>query len=127
MPRTGSVPFWLVFNTESSAQTLERYLSEVPAYDDIGMFLFSHGTDSIGPGSIERWRMLARKARIQGTLLGVDERAYPRDFATLVRYHQAIKRVTPHYPLPPALTLEQLRTFIASTGERYHVKWEEAF
>ena len=59
-----------------------------------------------------------------GSFLGVDERAFPRDFATLARYHQALARVRKHYPIPLPLSLEELDAFLDRQGERYAVSWK---
>jgi hypothetical protein len=98
--RSGSVPFWLTFNTEPSAACLERYLREAEPYDEIAMMLFAHGAESIGLAPIERWRSLLGQARRRGHLLGVDEASYPGDFATFARYHAALPEVPE--PLEPS-------------------------
>jgi hypothetical protein len=64
--RSGSVPFWLTFNTEPSAAWLERYLDRAEPYDEIAMMLFAHGAQSIGLAPIERWRRLLARARRHG-------------------------------------------------------------
>src|SRR4029450_13636290 len=46
--RTGSVPFWMVFNTEPSLRALTSYLRDAPSFDEVRLTLFSHGVDSIG-------------------------------------------------------------------------------
>jgi len=58
------------------------------------------------------------------SLLGVDEKSYPRDFATLVRYHQDIKHLAASYPLPVPFQLDQLNTFLQHS--RYPVQWIES-
>lgn len=122
--RTGSVPFWMVFNTEPSAEAIERYLGGVASYDEIFMMLFSHGVESVGLVPIDHWRSVLYRARRRGDFLGVDERAYPRDFATFANYHADIPRkVAARYPLPGPLTLAQLDAFLMMVGERYQVRW----
>ncbi|SRR5579883_579436 len=124
--RTGAVPFWMVFNTTSSAELLGQYLDAVDPYDEIHMMLFSHGVDSIGLVPIERWRSLLGRARKHGDFLGVDEKAYPRDFATFIRYHTEIERkIAARYPLPGPLTLSQLETFLTEAGHYHGVDWVE--
>lgn len=86
--------------------------------------LFSHGVDSVGLASIERWGAIFRRARRQGALLGVDEFRFPRDFATFVRYHTEIRKLPPRYPLPGRLALSQLDEFLKAAGNRYAVEWE---
>jgi hypothetical protein len=83
---TRSVPFWTKFPVEPDADWLERYLDQREAFDEIAMMLFSHGADSIGLARPARWREILARAREQGYFLGVDEDAFPRDFATFFRY-----------------------------------------
>lgn len=122
--RTGSVPFWMTFNKEPSAELLERYLDESESYEEIFMMLFAHGVDSVGLVPIERWRKILSRARRRGEFVGVDEEEYPRDFATFARYNPDLKRRIPaRYPMPGPLTLERLDDFIEERGDRYAVKW----
>ncbi|MDQ2696985.1 MAG: hypothetical protein M3Z21_16735 [Pseudomonadota bacterium] len=122
--RSGAVPLWLVFNVEPSAAVLEQYLDTAEPYDAIHLMLFSHGVESVGVAPIERWRALLRRARRQGELLGVDERAYPRDFATFVRYHADLaKLIDERHPLPEPLGLDGLDTFLAAAAGDYPVRW----
>jgi hypothetical protein len=121
--RTGSVPFWMVFNTESSADRLERYLEGTDPYDHIHLMLFSHGVDSVGLAPIGRWRSALRQARKHGGFVGVDERRFPRDFATFVRYHADLKKVPTRYSILGSLSLSRLDEFLGRTGDRYSVRW----
>ena len=121
--RTGSVPFWMVFNMEPSAEALERYLDGTKPYDHIHLTLFSHGVDSIGLASIERWRSILLRARKHGAFVGVDERRFPRDFAVFVRYHADLKKVPARYPMPGSLPLAWLDVFLSRMGDRYSVRW----
>jgi hypothetical protein len=122
--KTGSAPFWMVFNKTPSAQALEVYLRSTEPFDEIYMMLFSHGVESIGLTRIDDWRALLRYARKRSAFVGVDERAYPRDFAVFVRYHFDLKRkIGTRYPLPPPLTLRELDRFLAETEGRYLVQW----
>ena len=103
--RTGAIPFWMVFNMQPSADALERYLGRSAAFDAIGIMLFSHGVESVGLAPIERWRSL-------GKLIGVDPRAYPRDFAVFVRYHYALREeFRARYPIPEPLPITALEPF----------------
>ena len=114
--RLGAVPFWMKFNTEVSARALERYLDEAEPYDEIHLMLFAHGVHSIGLTPIERWRALLRHARQRGCFVGVDEKAYPADFAVFARYHPALRKIPGRHPLPPPLSWAQFEEFISQTG-----------
>lgn len=115
--RTGTVPFWMVFNMEPSAHAFESYLHGRAAFDEIGIMLFSHGVESAGLASIERWRAL-------GSLVGVDPDAYPRDFAVFVRYSFALRQhFRARYPIPVPLPLAELDRFLSERVGRYRVSW----
>jgi hypothetical protein len=122
--RTGSVPFWMVFNTEGSFRALESYLDRAPAFDELLITLFSHGVDSIGLVPIEKWRSLFARARKRGDFIGVDEAAFPRDFGVFVRYHfDFVRKIAARRPRPPLLSAEELDEFLGRTRDRYRVAW----
>jgi hypothetical protein len=121
--RTGSVPFWMVFNKQPSAERLERYLDSGDPYDEINLMLFSHGVESVGLVPIERWRSILQRARQRGRFIGVDEQAFPRDFATFVRYYTDLKQIPARYPPPAPLALSQLDAFLEEAAGHYPVQW----
>jgi hypothetical protein len=119
--RTGSVPYWMVFNTQPSQRSALSYLDAMrdagDPYDEIRLMLFSHGVDSPGLASIEMWREVLARARKIGVFTGVDTRAYPRDFACLARAHRELSRVRGRYPMPPPMRLADARRFLAGREE----------
>jgi hypothetical protein len=122
--RTGSVPFWMKFSMEPSLEWIENYLDNTEPYDEIYLMLFSMGVECVGLPSIDRWREVLKRAQKRGDFLGVDERRFPLDFATFVRYYTQLKRkVAARYPLPGPLALEQLDQFLEQFGDRYPVEW----
>jgi hypothetical protein len=122
---TGAMPFWMVFNKEPSLAALERYLDGVAPFDEIALTLFSHGVDSVGLPSIDRWAAVLSRARTAGRFVGVDPVAFPRDFAVFLRFHRDLAQVSPPWTMPPPLTLEQLEVFLASVGHRFRAAWIE--
>ena len=114
--RLGAVPFWMKFNTEVSAAALGAYLDEVEPYDEIHLMLFAHGVDSIGLTPIGRWRALLARAKQRGCFVGVDEKAYPADFAVFARYHPALREIPGRYPLPAPLSWAQFEEFVRASG-----------
>lgn len=119
--RLGAVPFWTKFGTEVSFERLERHLDEAEPYDEIHLMLFAHGVNSIGVPPIERWRALLDRARVRGRFVGVDEKAYPRDFATFARYHPALRAIPGRCPMPSPLGFDQLEAFLRDTHGRFAV------
>ena len=85
--------------------------------------LFSHGVESVGLPSIDRWRGVLERARRRGSFVGVDEERFPRDYAVNARYHAALKKVLPHHPMPAPLSLRHLDDFLERQGDRYPVRW----
>jgi hypothetical protein len=120
---TGSIPFWMVFNTEGSFAALQSYLS-TRVFEEIYATLFSHGVDSIGLPSASDWRGLIEHACARSKFIGVDLDAFPRDFSVYARYHDALLRTIPQrHALPPPLTFAQLDQFLLTNTHRYNVDW----
>jgi len=125
--RTGSVPFWMVFNKMPSANALKAYLEARDPFDEIYMMLFSHGVESIGLTPINAWRRILERASKGGVFVGVDESAFPRDFAVFVRYHFDLQRkIQARYPIPAPLTLSDLEGFLDKKNGHYNVNWVTA-
>jgi hypothetical protein len=122
--RTGSVPFWMKFNMEPSAEALERYLDSSDPFDYIHLALFSHGVECVGLAPIERWRRILSRARIEGAFAGVDESRYPLDFAVMGRYRRAIRAIPSRYPMPAPMTLAELARFVGEHGHDHAVRFE---
>lgn len=121
--RTASVPFWMKFNMETSADWLEQYLTRFEPYDEVNLMLFAHGVECVGLPPIERWRdILSRNAKKSG-FMGIDEKVFPRDFATFARYHDAVRDLPARYPLPGYLTLRRFEEFLERNTKRFPVAW----
>jgi hypothetical protein len=118
--RTGSVPYWMVFNTEPSWRSLLSYLDATEPYDEIRLMLFSHGVRSPGLATIDMWREALARARKIGVFTGVDTCAYPRDFACLARAHRDLSRIRTLYPMPDAMPLSDAEKIIAT---RTGIEW----
>lgn len=122
--RTGSVPFWMKFNSVHSAAALEQYIDAAGPFDDIRLALFPHGTDSVGVAPAERWRAVMDRTTGRGEFVGVDPGAYPRDFAALGQFHRAMRGLGEHHPLPTRpLAPGDLDRFLTDGQTRYPVGW----
>jgi len=124
--RTGSVPFWMVFNGRNSANRLERYLDGSRPYDNIYMMLLSNGIRPIEGISVDDWRVALNKARVKGQCVGVNERKFPYDFASFLRYNRSLQESIPtRQEMPDAATVEELESFVARHGHHYAVQFKE--
>ncbi|MFD0883838.1 hypothetical protein ACFQ08_04610 [Streptosporangium algeriense] len=112
--RSGSVPYWMVFNTEPSLASLTGYLDRSDPFAEIRLLLFSHGVESVGLASVEQWRRVLARAEKVGVFTGVDPRAYPRDFAGLARAHRELSRIRTTYPMPLPLPWPHAETFLTN-------------
>lgn len=113
--RTGSVPFWTVFNTEPSLRVLEEYLDRVPDYEEIRLTLFSHGVESVGLAGADRWARVLDRAVKVGSFLGTDPSAFPRDFAVFARVRRDLARMRGRRPMPPRLPWREAAGFLDDT------------
>ncbi|MEX3950910.1 hypothetical protein AB4Y40_24520 [Paraburkholderia sp. EG287B] len=119
-----AIPFWLLFGVEPSANALQRFLDSTPAFEDIDMTLFSHGTQSIGLAPIPRWRALLAHAAREGRFAGVDSERYPRDFATFERYGRALAQLKPRLGRPSPLEPAHFEALLAEYGAPFGVQCE---
>lgn len=110
--RTASVPFWLKFNSETSAGMLEKYLSDRAPYDEVFLMLFSHGVHTIGLASAERWEQVLKLAAKHYDFLGVEPSAYPKDIGSMVKYNTDFKKkIASRYDFHLPLTLQMFEDF----------------
>jgi hypothetical protein len=109
----GLVPLWTTFNTEDAAAPVERYLDQRPPFAEIHLTLFAHGVESVGLAPVERWQAIVNRATRDGRFAGVDPRAYPRDFASFVRYHHALRDLGQRVPLPEPLPWAAVEALLA--------------
>ncbi len=123
--RIGAVPYWSFFTVQPAANALESYLKNTEPYDYIHLLLFAHGIKSLGIAPLERWYSILRHARRTGSLIGIDEQAFPLDLGIFIRYRHELKTIPERYPLPEPLTLTQLDLFLQQKGSKYPVKWIE--
>lgn len=115
--RLSAVPFWLQFTTRPSRDWLETQLRGTEPYRRIDINLFSNGLRSVGFVPVEEWQRLARDhARESGGTIGVDEKAYPEDIGSTLRYRPALAAEPERYPLPPHATVQELDTFLSEHG-----------
>ena len=111
--RTGSVPFWLVFNAEPSAEVLHRFLDERPGFREIFISLFPNGVEAIGQATMDDWQRILDRATERGDLLGVDREKFPADLAALVRYSKAMERLETGEAVPPPVAFRAVDKFAA--------------
>jgi len=121
--RTGSVPFWIVFNTEPSAASIEDYLDRTPLFDYIHLMVLSHGIRGPGVTPIDKWRSILHRAHKTGSFIGLKETKYPEDIAMFIRYNREVKKLPTRYPMPAPMKLDRFNVFLKEARDRYQVQW----
>lgn len=122
---TSSIPFWLAFNTQPSCQRIKEYLNESPKFQELYLMLMSNGvTEGIGLTTIEEWREILNYAQQRGEFIGVNEREYPLDFGTFLKYDdELLTKITERNPLPDPLSLNEFEDFVTQTRGTYPFEW----
>lgn len=117
--RVGAVPFWLQFTTRPSYRLLNHYLLHATEpYERIHVNLFSNGLRSVGQVPVEEWRDIAQRyATEAGGTLGVDERTFPVDLGSVLRYQPALAALPQRHPLPPPLPVAEFDEFLAGARD----------
>src|SRR5690606_22064882 len=64
--KTGSVPYWLAFNGQPSADSLNAYLELAAPFDNIYLMPFSHGIEGMGLAPEEYLKSILSKASNKG-------------------------------------------------------------
>lgn len=112
--RSGSIPYWMAFNTGVSLSALKRYLDTCPGLEEMYLMLMSHGVEGIGHVPIEQWMTLLGNAAQSGRLLANTPRYYPRDFASFQRLRSALESELAAHTIPvlPPLMIDEVMRFV---------------
>lgn len=95
------VPFWVRFSVQPALEHARRYLAG-RAFGEVRGVMFPHGVRSVGVALPEDWLPL-----FSDGFLGTDPDQFPRDFASLVRFHRAFSRLDAPDRAPSALGLDE--------------------
>jgi hypothetical protein len=114
--RAGAVPYWMTFNTESSAHHLERYLDKTELFSTIDVALVANGLTTPGLASIELWRHILGRASTTGRFAGTDVSRYPSDLASFARYRDVLRRDSTNQTLPSPVRPDDVERFLRVEG-----------
>jgi hypothetical protein len=65
------IPFWMIFNKESSLRALTGYIESAGPFDEIYTTLFSHGVNSVG---LAQCRAMAGGSAKSAEAIGIHRR-----------------------------------------------------
>lgn len=125
--KTGTIPFWLAFNTMRSFRAAQRYLESVEPFEEIFIILLSNAVRGVGIAGIEKWKTLLKRARKTGDFIGLDEKEFPVDLGSFIRYHSDFKHKIRERLDPPAPLVQcELEKFIRDARNSFSVKFIES-
>lgn len=108
---TGSVPYWLPFNSVRSAERLRSYVGAREPFDEILLTLFSNSIEAVGIASLDAWREILGMARRDGRFVGNDVSRYPRDLGVFARHDRELARFERHRSPAGELSLADFDAF----------------
>lgn len=121
--RTGSVPFWMNYNSEASASLLEEYLDQQEAFSEIFLMLFTHGIDNLNSPSVNRWKSILGRAKTLGQFMGADSQKLPLDLHSFIKYNREFPvKIQARYPIPAPLSLNKLYELHMQDAAKYKLQ-----
>jgi hypothetical protein len=110
--RAGCVPYWGLFTGQPSYEDMADYVRE-HEWDYIYMTMFSNIVRSIGVPEGHEWHRLAKHAREDHALIGVDPDKFPFDLLSAFQFFdQAPKKIPFRYPKPAPVPLDRFERFL---------------
>lgn len=91
--KTGSVPYWLFFNTQSATEMLNRYLKNTGSYNEIFATILSNGKRSLGMAEISDFENILSHAEKKSGFIGMNKNKYPFDLGVYLRFAGDIKKI----------------------------------
>jgi hypothetical protein len=120
--KTGSIPYWMPFNTNSSFQALKEYLRHSSSFNEIYLMLMSNAVEGIGSVSIKQWKQVLNQAQKHGAFIGVNESKFPHDMGSFIKYHKDLqKKICSRNFMPYPLTLDDFHSFMRKKGQGYGI------
>lgn len=125
--RTGSIPYWMPFNTRSSLDNLEGYLKEQKKADEMYVMIMSNAVKGIGFVPVPAWKKVMNRYSRENALIGIDEKQYPYDLGSFIKYYKDLhKTIDARYYLPAAMPFEEFTGLLRKKGGKYNVKLKRA-
>lgn len=122
--RTGSIPLWMKFNKEESANLLKEYITSSKGFEEIYLMLFSHGTESVGLVPIAKWEQIISQKSVKWDFLGVNKEAYSMDFGGFVNYNKDFQeKIKARYPLA-SLGITVFEKFAKENAKKYKIRFK---
>lgn len=111
--RTGSIPFWMAFNTSHSFERVINYLDKRNAFDEIYIMIMSNAVEGVGIVSTEEWKRVLKRAQKKNGLIGMDAEKHPYDLGSFIKYHDALqKEISARHFIPGKLDINDALEFL---------------
>lgn len=121
---TGSVPFWVPFNSRSSARRLQDYIDTRTPFAEVLLTVFPNGIQSAGRATLGHWKEALGGAEEAGRFVGVDEERYRSGLSTFVEHTRELEKRQRGCPVPEPLSLSEVEKFAAGTDSSVRFQWD---
>jgi hypothetical protein len=118
--RTGSIPFWIAFNTQRSMESFKRYIEKQNRnYAQIFAMIMPNAVEGIGLVPVAQWLKVMKKYAVKSGLIGTDEKVYPYDIGTFIKYYKDLQiKIKERHYMPRTLGVNDFFTFIKKNKRR---------
>lgn len=122
--RTGSIPFWIPFNTHSSLRMTKNFLQNREKYNEMYAMLMPNAVDGIGLASIKDWKDVMGQHSIKSTLIGTDEKKYPYDIGMFIKYYKDMRtKITARHFMPHYLEIDEFLNYCKKKSGEYNISF----
>ncbi|MBD3427056.1 MAG: hypothetical protein GF409_07510 [Candidatus Omnitrophica bacterium] len=126
--RTGSIPFWMAFNTQTSFDMLRRYMGQKTGVKELYVMIMSNAVEGIGLVPLKDWKKFMKNTAAKSDFLGIDGDLYPFDLGSFIKYYKDLrKKIKTRYFLPYRMCLEEFTEMLKKKGEKYEVEFKQVY
>ncbi|MBD3379857.1 MAG: hypothetical protein GF408_05275 [Candidatus Omnitrophica bacterium] len=126
--RTGSVPYWMAFNTKTSFGEMQKYMDGVKELRELYVMIMSNAVEGVGFVPLSAWKDLMKKAEKRGAFIGIGGKQYPFDLGSFIKYYKDLKKkITDRYFLPHSLTLDEFTGLFKKMSEKHDVELKRVY
>jgi hypothetical protein len=126
--KTGSIPYWMAFNTQSSFKPLRKYLRRLGGVEELYVMIMSNAVRGLGFVTIEEWKKMMKETARKASLIGVDPEKYPFDLGSFIKYYQDLRaKIKPRYYTPYKMSLPDCTGMTRKMGPKYDVEMKKVY
>jgi len=123
--RTGSIPFWIAFNTSNSLLAFKNYIKNKSKFKEIYALIMPNAVEGVGLVPLKEWKKLIRKNSFKSALIGTDESIYPYDLGIFIKYFKDLQiKINARHFIPHSLDLREFFEYVKKHEGRYRISFK---